>query len=174
LLSALSGTVASAAPAWTWVDAEGTVHYSDRPVPGATQVELTGAQLIGTPARDRAPSTTGQAASGTAPAYQTIEIMSPAEQETLWNIGTALPVQVRFQPTLLPGHRYDVLLDGQRRNVNTVSPRVTLPDVFRGTHSVQVVVFDGQGTEVMRSEVRTFFVQQTSTQNPNSRAGGRN
>jgi hypothetical protein len=100
--------------------------------------------------------------------------MSPAEQETLWNIGTALPVQVRFQPTLLPGHRYDVLLDGQRRNVNTVSPRVTLPDVFRGTHSVQVVVFDGQGTEVMRSEVRTFFVQQTSTQNPNSRAGGRN
>jgi len=176
LLSALSGTVASAAPAWTWVDAAGTVHYSDRPVPGATQVELSGAQLIGTPARDRAPRTTDQAesGSGTAPAYQTIEIMSPAAQETLWNIGTALPVQVRVQPTLLPGHRYDVLLDGQRRNVNTVSPRVTLADVFRGTHTVQIVVFDPQGTEVMRSETRTFFVQQTSTQNPNSRTNGRN
>jgi Domain of unknown function (DUF4124) len=175
LLSALSGTVASAAPAWTWVDANGTVHYSDRPVPGATQVELSGAQLIGTSARDRTPSTTGQAAAGTAPAYQTIEIMSPADQETIWNTGTmAVPVQVRFQPTLLPGHRYDVLLDGQRRNVNTVSPRVTLADVFRGTHTVQIVVFDAQGTEVMRSETRTFFVQQTSTQNPNSRTNGRN
>src|ERR1700741_1209307 len=117
LLSALSGTVASAAPAWTWVDAAGTVHYSDRPVPGATQVELSGAQLIGTAGRDRAARTTGQAASGTAPAYHTIDILSPADQETLWNIGTALPVQVRFQPALLPGHRYDVLLDGQRRNV---------------------------------------------------------
>jgi hypothetical protein len=100
--------------------------------------------------------------------------LSPAEQETLWNIGTALPVQVRFQPTLLPGHRYDVLLDGQRRNVNTVSTRVTLADVFRGQHTVQVVVFDAAGTEVMRSETRTFFVQQTSTQNPNSQTSGRN
>ena len=174
LLSALSGTVASAAPAWTWVDAEGTVHYSDRPVPGARQVELSSAQAIGTRVRDSAPRATGQAGAGTAPAYQTIEILSPADQETIWNIGTTLPVQVRFQPTLLPGHRYDVLLDGQRRNVNTVSPRVTLTDVFRGTHSVQVVVLDAAGTEVMRSETRTFFVQQTSTQNPNSRTNGRN
>lgn len=174
LLSALSGTVASAAPAWTWVDADGTVHYSDRPVPGARQVELSGAQPIGTRVRDSAPRATGQVASGTAAAYQAIEIVSPADQETLWNIGTTLPVQVSFQPTLLPGHRYDVVLDGQRRNVNTVSPRVTLTDVFRGTHTVQVVVFDAQGTEVMRSETRTFFVQQTSTQNPNSRTSGRN
>ena len=27
LLSALCGTTASSAPAWTWVDANGTVHY---------------------------------------------------------------------------------------------------------------------------------------------------
>ena len=93
--------------------------------------------------------------------------MSPAEQETLWNIGTNLPVQVRFQPALQPGHRYDLMYDGQRRNVNTVSPNVTLPDVFRGQHTLQVVVLDADGTEVMRSPARVFFVQQTSTLNPN-------
>ena len=79
-----------------------------------------------------------------------------------------LNVQVRFQPALQPGHRYDLVLDGQRRNVNTTSPRVTLPDVFRGTHSLQVVVIDSAGAEVMRSPSRTFLVQQTSVQNPNS------
>ena len=170
LLSALSGTAASAAPAWTWVDAEGTRHYSDRPVPGAQQVELAGAQAFGTGAR--APRGSGAAAQGgTAGApgapYQSIEIASPAEQETLWNIGTNLPVQVRFQPALQPGHRYDLLFDGQRRNVNTANARVTLSDVFRGEHSLQVVVLDSAGMEVMRSPARVFFVQQTSTLNPN-------
>ena len=47
LLSALSGTAASGAPAWTWIDANGTVHFSDRPEPGAAQVELAGAQGFG-------------------------------------------------------------------------------------------------------------------------------
>jgi hypothetical protein len=173
LLSALSGTAASAAPAWTWVDAEGTRHYSDRPVPGAQQVELTGAQGFGTTARaPRAARADDQGGAGIPGApYQSIEVVSPAEQETLWNIGTNLPVQVRFQPALQAGHRYDLLYDGQRRNVNTATPRVTLTDVFRGEHTLQVVVIDSAGTEIMRSPSRVFFVQQTSTLNPNSRAG---
>jgi hypothetical protein len=173
LLSALSGTTASSAPAWTWVDANGTVHYSDRPVPGARQVELAGAQNFGAaaPTTPTPPATSAaQTAANTGPLYRLVDIVSPAEQETLWNIGTNLPVQVRFQPGLQPGHRYDLLLDGQRRNVNTAAPRVTLPDVFRGQHSLQVVVIDAAGAEIMRSPARVFFVQQTSTLNPN-RAG---
>jgi hypothetical protein len=173
LLSALSGTAASATPAWTWVDEQGTRHYSDRPVPGAEKVDLAGAQAFGSARAQRAArGETAQGGTTGAPGapYQSVEVVSPAEQETLWNIGTNLPVQVRFQPALQPGHRYDLLLDGQRRNVNTATPRVTLPDVFRGQHSLQVVILDSAGTEVMRSPSRVFFVQQTSTLNPN-RAG---
>ena len=169
LLSALSGTAASAAPAWTWVDAEGTRHYSDRPVPGAEQVELAGAQAFGSSRANRATRTTGQGDAAGVPGapYQSIEVASPAEQETLWNIGTNLPVQVRFQPALQSGHRYDLLFDGQRRNLNTTNARVTLSDVFRGQHTLQVVVIDSAGMEVMRSPARVFFVQQTSTLNQN-------
>jgi hypothetical protein len=174
LLSALSGTAASAAPAWTWVDANGTVHFSDRPVPGARQVELSGAQGFGTQAASRAPRVGDPSAVPANAPYQAIEIVSPADQETLWNIGTVLPVQVRFQPALQPGHRYDLALDGARRNLNTTNARVTLPDVFRGAHTLQVLVLDASGAEVMRSSARTFFVQQTSVQSPNSRAGARN
>jgi uncharacterized protein DUF4124 len=169
LLSALSGTAASAAPAWTWVDAEGTRHYSDRPVPGAEQVELLGAQGFSTTRGSRAPRAAAQGTTAGTPGapYESIEVVSPAEQETLWNIGTSLPVQVRFQPALQPGHRYDLLYDGERRNVNTAAPRVTLPDVYRGQHTLQVVVIDSSGAEIMRSPARVFFVQQTSTLNPN-------
>jgi hypothetical protein len=164
LLSALSGTTAIAAPAWTWVDANGTVHFSDRPVPGARQVELAGAQGFGTQAPARIARADGQTPPAAAP-YQAVEIVTPADQETLWNIGATLPVQVRFQPALQPGHRYDLVLDGQRRNVDTTASRVTLPDVFRGAHTLQVVVIDPAGTELMRSPPRTFFVQQTSVAN---------
>ena len=165
LLSALCGTTASSAPAWTWVDANGTVHFSDKPEPGARQVELVGAQGFGSPAplrtAPRAPTPTDAAAP-----YQAVDIVSPADQETLWNIATVLNVQVRFQPALQPGHRFDLLFDGQRRNVNSTATRVALQDVFRGTHTLQVVVIDTAGTELMRSGTRTFFVQQTSVQNP--------
>jgi hypothetical protein len=147
------------------------VHYSDRPVPGARQVELAGAQNFGAAAPTTPTSSTtsaAQTAAGTGPLYRLVDIVSPAEQETLWNIETVLNVQVRFQPPLQPGHRYDLVLDGQRRNVNTASPRVSLSDVFRGTHTLEVIVIDAAGAELMRSPTRTFVVQQNSVQNPNS------
>lgn len=172
LLCALAASGASAAPAWTWVDDNGTVHFSDRPVPGARQVEISGAQGFRTQAPTRAPRVLMPPAATNAP-YERVEIVSPAEQETLRNIGTMLNVQTSFVPALQPGHRYDLVLDGQRRNVNTTSASVVLPDVFRGEHTLQVVVLDG-GTEIMRSPPRTFFVQQTSALNPNSRTNPAN
>jgi Domain of unknown function (DUF4124) len=167
LLSALSATTASSAPAWMWVDANGQVHYSDRPQPGAQQVELAGAQGFGSQmAQAQLPGRTGSRPTGDAAAqYQSIEIVSPADQEVLWNIGAMLNVQVQFQPALRPGHRYDLLFDGQSRSLNSTSLRVVLPDVFRGTHTLQVVVLDAAGAEVQRSAGRSFTVQQTSTAN---------
>lgn len=169
VLSALSAASASSAPAWTWVDANGTVHFSDRPVPGARQVEIAGAQgFRSQPATP--PPTSGSAtpasAAATAALYQVVEIVSPADQETLRNIGGALTVLVRFQPDLRPSHRFDLALDGRLQNLNASSPRVSLADVFRGSHTLQVIVTDLAGAEIMRSAPRTFFVQQTSILNP--------
>ena len=166
LMSALSATAASGAPAWTLVDENGTVHFSDKPVPGARQVELAGPQTFG----QRVPTGISRAPTPNVAAgapYQRIEVVSPAEQETLWNIGGTLTVQVTILPQLAPGHRYDLAYDGRRLNVNTTSSVVTLPEVFRGQHTLQVVVIDGAGEEVTRSTNRTFFVQQTSVQNRN-------
>jgi hypothetical protein len=167
LLFALPAATASSAPAWTWVDANGTVHFSDRPVPGARQVELASAQGFGM-AVPRPQGPRPDAPGQTPAAYESIEIVSPSDQETLWNTGGTLTVLVQFRPALQPGHRFDVAIDGQRRNVNTTNPRTTLANVFRGAHTLQIVVIDGAGTEVMRSQARSFFVQQTSVQNPNN------
>ena len=170
LLSALLVTAASGTPAWTWKDADGQVHFSDRPVPGAQQVELSGAQGFGAPAARPATATGAgaQPAQTATPPYRSIDIASPAEQETLWNIGTMLNVRIEMDPPLAAVHRVDLILDGQRQNLNRASLQMTVPNVFRGTHTLQVVVIDPAGAEVMRSPTRNFVVQQNSIQNPSS------
>jgi uncharacterized protein DUF4124 len=179
LLSVLSTSAASAAPAWTWVDSNGTVHFSDKPQPGATQIELQGVQGFGSqrqgttrpPAAGATTAARSQSQSQPAPAnqaaYRAVTIVSPLEQQTLWNLGGNLSVQLAVDPGLRPGHRVDIVLDGQRRNLNTTSSAITVPEVFRGTHTLEAVVLDTAGAEVSRSGPTTFMVQQTSIQNPN-------
>jgi uncharacterized protein DUF4124 len=173
LLFAFTTSWVHAAPAWKWVDANGQVHYSDTPVPGATQVELSGAQTFGSSGRQQsatkpAGQQAAQKSTGTAQPYRSFNIVSPKQQETLWNVGTVVDVQIELDPPLQPEHLVDLFVDGQRLNMNARSSDFTLQDVYRGTHTIQAVVVDQTGTEVLRSLATTFMVQQSSIQNPNN------
>jgi hypothetical protein len=165
---------ASAAPAWTWLDENGQRHFSDRPVPGATQIELPdspAAASVGAVAR--AGQSAAAAANAPVPPTQTVpytafNILSPAHQETLWNIGSNMSVTVELMPALQQGHRLDAYLDGQRVEVGARSSQLTIPNVFRGLHEIQAVVVDAAGQDVVRSLAITVMVQQTSLLNPNN------
>src|SRR5215470_8810455 len=92
LLLAFTATSVSGAPAWTWVDANGQVHYSDTPVPGAKRIELSSAQSFGSaPQRpataDTRPGAAQDKTGAAAQRYRTFNIVSPKQQETLWNVG---------------------------------------------------------------------------------------
>lgn len=177
LLIALTAGVANAATVWKWVDADGVTHYSDRPVEGAEVIELSAAQSVALPTpqpatrpavgttRDRAPASRTQ---GATQAYARLDLASPAPQETLWNIEGTLAVSVAIEPELQPGHQFDVYLDGQRQNLAATSPRFTVPEVWRGVHTLQAVIVDEAGNEILRSRSVTFTVQQTSLLNPNN------
>jgi hypothetical protein len=173
LFFALIAGAVHAAPAWRWVDANGQVHYSDTPVPGATQIELSGAQGFGSTTRQQsAPSKSpGQApgkSTGPAQSYRTFNIVSPKQQETLWNVGTVVNLDVELDPPLAPNHLLDVYVDGERRNLNSPSTSLALQDIYRGVHTIQAVVVDQSGAEVIRSLATTFMVQQSSIQNQNN------
>lgn len=178
MLSALlAATVLYAAPAWKWVDANGTVHYSDRPMPGAELVELEfqvppGSQPPANPTSQAAPvQTQGPTATDAAsPAYTRLELVSPSAQETFWNLGGTLTVEVAVEPRLMAGHAVDLVYDGIRQNMNAVGTSLTLTEVFRGVHTVQAVIVDNRGGEILRSLPVEFMVQQTSLLNSNNRA----
>jgi hypothetical protein len=164
-LTSLLSAVAAAQPVWTWVDDEGRRHYSDRPVEGATRIELAAPQTFeGTAPAPVSPS--GAPASGQTAGYTTFEILSPAAQETLANIGSTMTVELATVPALRPPHRIEVEYDGQRLPLSTRSLSISVTDVFRGEHTLAAVIVDAGGAEIARAGPVTFFVQQRSGQAP--------
>jgi hypothetical protein len=165
-LTSLLSAAVLAAPAWTWVDEQGRRHYSDRPVEGATQIELSESQTFSggstRPSSNAAEAASEESEQPAAGSYSVLDIVSPTSQETLNNIGSNLSVSVATNPGLQAGHRIHAILDGETREIGARSLDFTLPEVYRGEHTLQVVIVDSSGDELRRSAPVTFFVRQTS------------
>jgi hypothetical protein len=156
---------------WRWVDENGVVHYSDRPHPGAERIQLRAPQTFTPPPvqeRPRSQPTDAEADAG--PRYSGLRIESPAAGEMLWNIGGALPVQLSISPALSPDHQLRLFLDGRPVPNIPQATQFTINEVFRGEHQLRAAIVDGNGRELASSEAVTFYVQQTSIQNPNNPA----
>ena len=152
------------AQAYKWVDADGIVHYSDRPRVGAEFVVLPKSPPRS--AQTRTPSrSVSQASSETEPApaafkYESITFNTPAAEETLWNIEGVLNVTLSIEPALQTGHQIRVYYDGEPRMVSGAS--FQLEEVYRGVHNLQAEVVDETGKLMIRSRANRFYVQQNA------------
>lgn len=151
------------ATTYRWVDEQGVVHYSDMPHEGATEVELGSAQgYSSTPpsvARKTPASDSGDFQ------YDSVEIVSPYEEEVLFNIETRMSMQVAIVPALRPDHFLRLQIDGKDVTDKPVRSRsFQIDGVFRGTHTAQLTVVDADGKTVQQSGVRTFHIRQNIAQ----------
>lgn len=154
------------AQAYRWTDANGVVHYSDRPQEGAEVIELPKSTPSATPFSPRITQTAQDepvASEEPAFAYESIEVSAPAPEETLWNIGGVLNVTLNLQPALQSGHQVRVYFDGQARSVAGTS--FQLQEVYRGAHNIQAEVLDENGQLMGRSQPTRFYVQQNAIGN---------
>ena len=161
------------AQAYKWVDEDGVVHFSDTPVEGAERIDLP---TESRPRRQVTPSVTSSAAVATSSAttaeepttvfkYDSIEIVAPAPEETLWNIEGVLNVALRVSPGLRPEDRVRVYLDGEESLV-TSSSSFQIQEVWRGVHNIQAEIVDSTGKLMGRSLPNRFYVQQNSIAGP--------
>jgi hypothetical protein len=157
------------AEAYRWVDEDGVVHYSDRPEPGAEEVQLPVYRPSTGPAT---PAPSSRFSRRNEPAaseenqpfsYQTLSIAAPASEQTLWNIEGVLSVSLSLQPALQNGHQIRVYFDGNPQMVSGTS--FQLEEVFRGQHNLQAEVIDQTGKLMIRSEPSRFYVQQNAIAN---------
>ena len=165
-LLALLATAAVFAEAYTWTDENGVVHYSDRPEPGATIIDLGENRFSrprpttrSTPTPTTTPSSE-DSSEPSGPGYSSLEITSPGAEETLWNIEATLSVSLALMPALKPGHQVRAYFDGTPQIVSGTNFR--LGEVYRGVHNLQVEVIDETGKLMIRSQPNRFYVQQNS------------
>ncbi len=165
-LFALAGAAMSAVT-YRWVDAEGVVHYSDTPHPGAEVIQLSGAQTYhGTP--NTAPAATpADAAQPATSAYQSCAITQPAPETSLF-APESVDISVQSVPALKDGDQIQVAVDGTPLQPlgNGLSFQIAQPD--RGAHTISAVVRDASGAVLCSAAAVTFYVQRPSANSPTS------
>ena len=163
VLLALLATTASASEIYRWVDEDGVVHFSDQPRAGAERIKLPEPNTISAPVRAQRQQedVDDTAQQPEEPfSYESLEIASPAAEETLWNIEGVLNVSLALTPALQTGHRVRVFFDGTPQDVRGTS--FQLEEVWRGVHNIQAEVLDENGQLMIRSEPNRFYVQQNT------------
>lgn len=154
---------------WTWTDANGVTHYSDTPVPGAKKIQLTGYGAPppgGTSTPATPPSSRSQPDEDQVSSYRSIEITQPTEGANFFGADATVNVVIDTDPVPAPAHRLVLYFDGKLVQGATNTRQYTIGNLARGTHTLAAVIQDENGTELMRSPVRTFYVQQPRADNP--------
>lgn len=148
------------------VDENGNVVYSDRPSPGAQQIEKKIIPAISTNVPEVDFSTTGNAAADNMP-YDSIRIVSPENETAVRENAGNLSVSVALEPELKQTHAVILELDG-KKVAKSRSPEFQLQNLDRGEHTLTVAVVDGNGTEILRSGLTRFTLMRSSVLHPQS------
>lgn len=160
-----SASSSGATTTYRWVDAQGVIHYSDTPQPGAQKLEIAPAQTFQpTPV----PTTETERALARGPAYTSCEITQPQSQQSFY-APDAVAVSVALAPDLRSGDHVQVSFDGQAVRATDdsgLSFQIDMP--IRGQHEVTASVVDSGGRTVCTSPPVTFFVRRPSVLSPQS------
>jgi hypothetical protein len=156
---------------YRWVDAQGIVHYSDTPQPGAQTIEVHSAQGYHAPPASRG---SGQSSPGPAeqpPAEYECHISSPLPQQSFFSPET-VAISVSVSPALVAGDQILVYVDGNPLPSSSGQDfQVNQPD--RGGHTISATVRAADGRTACTAAPVTFEVQRPSLLSPTSPARGR-
>jgi len=171
LLSALAASTAFATT-YVRVEKDGTKTYSDRPIPGGTEVELQSAQTYSAP-----PSQTASTAARSKEQQLLAEMgdpirydscaLTPAAEQTFTN-PESLSLSVALKPPRRVGDVVDLRLDGAPVGGENALSFLVKP-VSRGTHMATVSVKDKYGRALCDAS-STFYVFQPSLNSPTRQA----
>ena len=145
------------------VDADGNVVFTDiAPVDrsGQTSEQAVSVRPMNTyePAAQATP-TEAEASESTAPGYYAaLDVVSPAEDETIRDNAGDLQIEVTLTPARRADHRLLLVLDGAPTEIEALDGVFALTNVDRGTHTAGAEVVDRQGHVLIESNPVTFHL----------------
>lgn len=148
------------------VDAYGNVTFSDEPSDGAETIDVKPVTTVTLPKPQNVRETEKlrEEVKREGSVYDNVSFAYP-ENNQAFNSGSGdVQFEVRSTPGLQAGHKYEVTLDGQPVG-QTTSSRITVSNVFRGTHEARVHIVDDNGVQVKTGPAITFTVHRPSVAN---------
>ena len=163
MLAALAAFAAQAAVIYKWTDADGVVHFSDQPVPGAEKISTgaTNTAMSGSPGDSAATPANGEQKTG-ALDYSEFSLTSPTPEQTFFGDET-ISANLTLSPSLKPGQTVTWNLNGAEvADQGPIATAVTLPHLDRGTYAIAATVTDRATGQSRSSDSVTFYVRQPS------------
>jgi len=162
----LASATADAAKIYKWTDQRGNPVYSDQPHPGAEEIEVSTepAGIVPVPEeklrRPRPPAQGG--------VYEKLAFTSPAKEETIRDNARTVTLALQVVPPLATasGHTIRLWLDGAALPTAYQTTDLVLTDLLTGTHTLQAMVADANGSFLILSDPLTFYLKVTSTDDP--------
>ena len=161
------------------VDENGNIVYSDTPTPGAEQ--LTPPPISTVPARKPPPKPetteadkagdTEQAEKKPPTRYSKFSIVTPKNDDTIWDNTGSVPVTLKLDPALdiENGHTVWIYVDGFAVVKRSQSLTQPLSGIDRGTHKIRAEIRDTQRKTLKRTKTVTVHLKRASALRP---AGG--
>lgn len=153
-----------AAVVYKWTDADGVVHYSDQPVPGAEKiVTSTGPKGIGGAVN---PGPGAEKSKAPKLNFTQFAIISPRSEETITGDQPVF-VHLALAPELTSSQSVTWFLNGQPLSDQAPDAvQFTLADLPRGSYSISATVADQNTGETKTADSVTFYVVRASILSP--------
>ena len=168
LLMALAMPLAAAADKVVYkiVDKNGKVTFTDKQPPGNVKYEvlkIPNPKAAPTPpARPRDNVWPPAAPADTKPVfrgYRSIQVTSPSHDHTVLHDQLEVAVKLALTPRLQPGHKVQLVFDGEVLDESDSGASFVLRELERGSHQIQVNILDENGKTVGSSDTVTIHVK---------------
>ncbi len=157
VLCVLAAFAANAAVVYKWVDADGVIHYSDQPGPGAEKIYTAGPSTVaaGAPAPAAAPQKKPPGPLN----FIKLAISSPIPDQSFFG-GDVVGVHLAVDPALTPDQTVTWNMNG--KDLTDQSPDTTefgLQGLDRGTYTITATITDQKTGDTQSTPPVTFYVK---------------
>jgi hypothetical protein len=152
------------------VDEQGNIVYSDTPTPGAEQLTPPPISTVDTKpilkesseeAKNADPAGTEEPAKKPPTIYTKFSIVTPKNNDTIWDNNGSVPVSLSLQPPLdiENGHSVWVYVDGTAMVKKSQSLTQPLSGLDRGTHKIRAEIRDQNRKTLKRTQNITLYMK---------------
>ena len=153
----------SYAQIYKWTDSQGVIHFSDTPHEGAEKVKIPDGQSYSTPPQSQEVTVPNEdeLVEKKHNKYTKLAIAQPLNESTIRNNNGSFPVSIQVEPSLSPGDKIQLMLDGSPLGEAQANLNFELTGINRGSHTITVQIVNANGGAIITSDPVTIYMQQS-------------